>query len=95
MEKYTKYIVQFATNDRADFGLWITLASELFDGFTWQEANGFWKGEGEISYKLEIIPTPASGDIAESVFYLARYIKKTYRQEAVLVSTEEINVAFV
>jgi len=92
MQSTTRYTVQFATNDRADFSLWLSLASDLFDCFTWSEVNGAWQGTLEKSYRLEII-SPL--DILWAIEYLGRFIKKTYSQESVLISSEKINVAFL
>lgn len=92
MNEWKKYTVQFATNDRADFSLWLNLASDLFENFTWQPVNGVYRGDAEVSYKLEIL---SETDILASVKYLARYIKNAYHQDCVLVSVEKINVEFV
>jgi hypothetical protein len=93
-----KFTVQFAINDRADFDLWLERAAvlitrgEMFDGFTWAPVNGVWKGEPETSYKLEIL---SEDDILGAVECLARYIKSAYRQEAVLITREEVFLKFV
>ncbi len=92
MEQQFIFTLQFATNGRADFNLWLNLASEIFECFTWYDVNGVWQGEGELSYKVEIINY---ADLTPVVKYLARYIKNTYKQECVLISRQKIDTELI
>lgn len=52
----------------------------LFEGLTFFEAQGFWKGELEKTFVIEIVT-----DLENKVYHLATLYKLRFRQESVLV----------
>ena len=87
------FILQFAIRDfpgriiyeLAD--LWLPM-----DGYTLTEVTGTWKGEREISFKLEVV---ADHSEWPSVYNLATAIKNRFEQEAVLVQVLDADVVLV
>jgi hypothetical protein len=70
------------------------LVGEFFDGFTVNAGLlGFWKGTSEASISIEIITDASYADAAIEV--IAERIKVLNRQEAVLVTVEDISAKFI
>jgi hypothetical protein len=68
------------------------LVSELFPGFTVKEATGFWEGVRERALVIEII---CDEGLADNIADLADDICTLNNQEAVLVTSERVNVNLV
>jgi len=59
----------------------ISIASKYFEGFTCQNANGFWKGLSEKTLIIEI-----ETDDKKKVIELAEELKEALYQEAIAVA---------
>jgi hypothetical protein len=59
----------------------ISIASKYFEGFTCQNANGFWKGLSEKTLIIEI-----ETDNKKKVIELAEELKEALYQEAIAVA---------
>lgn len=87
-----KFEMQFATNDRAPFRIFLDVCTSFFDSFTIDECQGYWKGKSEKSYRVTIFSDDMQGTYT-LLKKLADIIKAVYHQEAVLVSWTKKNVA--
>lgn len=61
------------------------------DGFTIYQVQGYWKGEAEVSFKIEI-----ATDMTElSVCDMADELRRKYNQEAVMLTKPNNEVEFI
>lgn len=67
------------------------LSSLGIDGFTIYPVQGYWKGEAEQSFKIEI----AIDSDPERVYTVAGQLRDTYNQDAVMVTLPNNSVRFV
>lgn len=72
------------------------LASQQFESFTLYDAIGAWKGTTENSVIIEII---ANDDNVDSVWHaakgLAEIIKRINRQQAVMLTRQNVNMELI
>ena len=80
------------TEDKNFIGVVLPAIKARFKSFTIWEASGFWKGEDENSIVIEII---APAIEAEKVYAVAREIKMHNKQQAVLVTVQEVEMQLV
>ena len=78
---YKIYIGSNNTTKRLEAKKAISIASKHFEGFTCQNANGFWKGLSEKTLIIEI-----ETDNKKKIIELAKELKETLYQEAVAVA---------
>ena len=78
---YKIYIGSNNTTKRLEAKKAISIASKYFEGFTCQNANGFWKGLSEKTLIIEI-----ETDNKKKIIELAEELKETLYQEAVAVA---------
>jgi hypothetical protein len=80
---------------RSDFmGFRETVIDKYFDGYTFFEAYGMWKGAIESVYVVEIIHEKAYEN-ASKVAAIAEEYKKLFYQEAVAITVQEINFQLI
>ena len=65
-----------------------------YSGYTWFNATGVWKGKSEDAFVLEIVHEKAAEEAGKIADIAAEY-KMLYSQESVMVTVQELNVAFV
>ena len=68
-----------------------TLSAWGIDGFTIYEVAGYWQGEAERSFKIEI----AIDKDEEVVYNVAMKLKSLYNQDSVMVTLPDNTVKFV
>lgn len=68
----------------------LTLAKHGIDGFTIYSVQGYWKGEAEASFKIEI-----ATDDSSTVDYIARELRDMYNQDSVMVTLPDNTVEFI
>lgn len=77
---------------------WIGFRAEVidkyFDGYTYFEARGMWKGDLEQAYVVEIIHQKASEN-ASKITAIAEEYKKLFDQEAVAITVQELNFQLI
>jgi len=78
---YKIYIGSNNTTKRLEAKKAISIASKYFEGFTCQNANGFWKGLSEKTLIIEI-----ETDNKKKVIELAEELKIVLFQEAIAVA---------
>ena len=78
---YKIYIGSNNTTKRLEAKKAISIASKYFEGFTCQNANGFWKGLSEKTLIIEI-----ETDNKKKIIELAEELKETLFQEAIAVA---------
>jgi len=78
---YKIYIGSNNTTKRLEDKKAISIASKYFEGFTCQNANGFWKGLSEKTLIIEI-----ETDNKKKVIKLAEELKEALYQEAIAVA---------
>lgn len=66
------------------------LASYDIDGFTIYKVDGYWKGEPEVSFKIEV-----ATDNEWAVLETSRRLKTTYGQDAVMLTLPNNSVKFI
>lgn len=83
MATYNLYVGLISADKKTSFGIndIIPVVSKHFEGATFQEQTGLWKGNLEPSVKIELV-TEDGGKVQE----LAQNLKKALRQESVLLS---------
>lgn len=59
-------------------------SQKLFEGLTFYQAQGFWKGELESTFIIEL-----ASDNKDKVYKLAKMYKTEFRQESVLIVETE------
>lgn len=64
------------------------LSNYGLDGFTIYKVDGYWKGEAEVSFKIEVA---VDGELDKNILEDLRYI---FKQEAVMLTTPENDVIF-
>lgn len=71
-----------------------TVASVLsdhgIDGFTIFEVKGYWQGESEVSFKIEI-----ATDKETTIIRLCQILRDKYNQEAVMLTYPDNSVSFI
>lgn len=70
------------------------LVAKQFDGFTAYAAQGFWQGQAEPSYVVEILAEGTAVSQAK-VVAVAAAIRQHNAQESVLVVSNAVNGLFV
>ncbi len=78
---YKIYIGSNNTTKRLEAKKAVSIASKYFDGFTCQNANGFWKGISEKTLIIEI-----ETQNKKKVIELAEELKASLYQEAIAVA---------
>ncbi len=78
---YKIYIGSNNTTKKLEDKKAISIASKYFEGFTCQNANGFWKGLSEKTLIIEI-----ETEKKEKVIELAEELKTALYQEAIAVA---------
>lgn len=67
------------------------LGEEGFDGFTLYQVQGYWQGESETSFKIEI----AVDSDPERVYTVAKRLRDMYNQDAVMLTLPNNSVKFI
>ncbi len=78
---YKLYVGSNNTTKKLEDKKAIAIASKYFEGFTCQNANGFWKGLSEKTLVIEI-----ETDNKKKVIELAEELKTALFQEAIAVA---------
>ncbi|HOC97887.1 MAG TPA: hypothetical protein PKK80_02510 [Bacilli bacterium] len=78
---YKIYVGSNNTTKKLEAKKAIAIASKYFEGFTCQNANGFWKGLSEKTLIIEI-----ETDNKKKVIELAEELKVSLYQEAIAVA---------
>ena len=78
---YKIYIGSNNTTKKLEAKKAIAIASKYFEGFTYQNASGFWKGLSEKTLIIEI-----ETDNKKKVIELAEELKEALFQEAIAVA---------
>jgi hypothetical protein len=86
------------TKDEVTYMNWVGFLKEVVDkhyeGYSWFEAYGVWKGEHEGTYVLVIIHEKAVEEV-QSITNIIEAYKELYNQEAVLYETAEVRTALI
>jgi len=78
------------TEDKGELALLARRVSQSFDGFTFIPAYGYWKGQPERSVIIEIVT-----DQHDAIIRLTEWIRTTYQQETVLVTSSPVVVTLI
>lgn len=68
------------------------LAKHRLDGFTIYQVQGYWKGEPEVSFKIEIATDVKN---AHTVNSIAKELRDMYNQDSVMVTYPDNHVEFI
>jgi len=68
-----------------------TILSKSFEGITAYEVVGFWRGNKELTLKIEVIDERPASELAK----VAKVLKKELNQESVLMEIVKSNCAFI
>lgn len=67
-----------------------TLAWHGIDGFTMYKVDGYWKGEPEVSFKIEI-----ATENSDAVYIIATELRNLYNQDSVMLTLPNNTVEFI
>ena len=90
---YKGDIVKFNKSNLKDYKQQVAeiLANWGIDGFTIYQVDGYWMGQGEASFKIEI----AIDSDSERVYTVARELRRMYNQDAVMLTLPDNTVKFI
>lgn len=66
------------------------LASHGIDGFTIYQVQGYWKGEPEVSFKIELAIDKTAG----MIYDIAEELRDMYSQDSVMITHPDGTVEF-
>jgi len=67
-----------------------TLSTHGIDGFTISKQNGYWQGEPEVSFKIEV-----ATDKKQTIVEIATSLRDSYNQDSVMVTMPDNTVEFI
>jgi hypothetical protein len=88
----TRYDICFSTCAPEPLEHLHTLADSYFEAYAIVPCSGAWKGQQEHAYTVTVVGTPLD---EPDILSLAKAIKETYQQEAVLVCKYPVNALLI
>lgn len=62
------------------------------DGFTMYQVQGYWEGESEVSFKIEVA---LDDELSETIGAIAKDLRDMYNQDSVMVTYPDNHVEFI